>query len=90
MLKNRPQLCLALFGLILLVTILSACSNGSSPTEAETSLTPEDLFTATPELPTPTPVPAIAVINGERLPLAWYETEVTRYLIAQEALGNAG
>ena len=88
MLKNRPQLRLALFGLILLVTILSACSNGSSPTEPVASLSPEDLFTATPDQPTPTPVPAIAVINGERLPLAWYETEVTRYLIAQEALGT--
>ena len=88
MLKNRPQLRLALFGLLLLVTLLSACSNGSSPTEPIASLSPEDLFTATPDQPTPTPVPAIAVVNGERIPQAWYETEVNRYLFAQEALGT--
>ena len=88
MLNNRPQLRLAYIGLILLVTLLSACSNGSSPTEPGISLTPGELLTSTPDLPTPTPVPAIAVVNGERIPLAWYETEVNRYLIAQEALGT--
>lgn len=88
MLKNRPQFRLAYFGLIFFVMILSACSNGSSPTEPVASLTPEGLSTATPDQPSPTPVPAIAAVNGERIPLAWYETEVTRYLIAQEALGT--
>ena len=88
MLKHRSQLRLANFGLILLVIFLSACSDGSSPTEPVSSLTPEGLSTATPDQPTPTPVPAIAAVNGERIPLAWYETEVTRYLVAQEALGT--
>jgi hypothetical protein len=88
MLKHRPRLRLAYFGMIFLILFLSACSNGSSPTEPVATLAPEDLYTATPDLPTPTPVPAIAVVNGERVPLAWYETEVSRYLIAQEALGT--
>lgn len=42
----------------------------------------------TPEPPTLTPVPAAVVVNGERLPLSRFESEVERYRIAQEAAGD--
>lgn len=32
-------------------------------------------------------LPAAAVVNRERIALAWYENEVARYLVAQEAAG---
>jgi len=35
-----------------------------------------------------TPPPAAAIVNGERIPLAFFESEVQRYLIAQEASGQ--
>lgn len=87
MLKTRLQHHPSVFGLILLLALLSACSNSPSSTEPFSSLTPEEIWTATPDQPTPTPIPAIAVVNGERIPLAWYENEVNRYIIAQEASG---
>ena len=88
MLKHRNPLCLPFVGLILLVTVLSACSLGPVSTDPVSSPTPENMWTATPDQPTPTPIPAIAVVNGERLSLAWFEREVSHYLTAQEALGT--
>lgn len=73
------------FGLILMVSMLTACSQSATPTE-ETVIPPS--ATATPAEPTPTPVPAVAIVNGERLPLAWYQGELQRYLLAQENLGT--
>ncbi|MCB2209490.1 peptidylprolyl isomerase [bacterium] len=74
-----------IIGLVLLAGLLAACSQTSTPT-AEGVVTPS--ATATPSEPTPTPVPAAAIINGERLPLAWYQGELQRYLLAQENLGT--
>lgn len=51
-------------------------------------VTPVSTASPTPILPTPTPEPAIAVVNGERIPLAEFQAELQRYLQAQEALGN--
>jgi parvulin-like peptidyl-prolyl isomerase len=44
-------------------------------------------LTSTPEPPTATPVPAVATVNGEVVPLAEYEAELARYKSAQTALG---
>jgi hypothetical protein len=44
--------------------------------------------TQTPDLPSPTPIAAAAVVNGERLPLSWFENELAQYLKAQEAAGQ--
>lgn len=74
-----------ILGLILLVSLLTACSRTSTPT-VEGVVTPS--ATATPSEPTPTPVPAVAIVNGERLPFAWYQGELQRYLLAQENLGT--
>lgn len=74
-------------GFALLAVLLSACSK-SNPTEATTPTLDPNAPTPTSSEPTPTPVPAAAVVNGERIPLAWYESELQRYRIAQEAAGT--
>ena len=68
----------------LVVITLVGCS--SDPAATPTIAAPE--WTATPSEPTPTPIPAAAVVNGERIPLTWYESEVARYLLAKEAQGT--
>lgn len=65
-----------------LALLLSACQ---APTA---SVTP----TPAPPTPTvvpasPTPVPAAARVNGEIVPLAFYESEVARYEAANQSLG---
>jgi peptidyl-prolyl cis-trans isomerase C len=46
------------------------------------------LPTSTPEPPTATPVPGVATVNGEILPLVDYEAELARYKSVQAALGK--
>ncbi|MBV6395901.1 MAG: Chaperone SurA [Anaerolineales bacterium] len=69
--------------LFLLVVLLSACSLPIGPPAD----TPTPSFTSTPEPPTATPVPGIATVNGEVIPLADYDAELARYKSAQAALG---
>ncbi len=64
--------------------LISACTR-NKPTEEVTATL---ALTPTPSAPTPTSVPAAAIVNGEIIPLAWYESELQRYLIAQEAAGT--
>jgi parvulin-like peptidyl-prolyl isomerase len=73
-----------ILGLFLLGILLSACEGDPTPTETiqQPTVSPSD--TSTPELPTPTTMPLAAVVNGEGVSLAWYESEVSRYLLAQE------
>lgn len=71
--------------LLLLVLLFSACSNSTTSTEMHTVTSTETVLTPTPKAPTTTPAPAAAVVNGESIPLAWFEREVERYLLAQEA-----
>lgn len=76
---------------LLLIAILStACTETieTPPPVVETPSTEVSTLTPIPEQPTATPLPAAVVINGERIPLDWYEREVDRYLLAQEAVGN--
>lgn len=84
-LKKLPDL-----GVWLLIVLLSlsACSNQTTPETGETPTEIPPTITTTPEEPTVTLVPAAVVVNGERVPLTWFESEVARYLKAQEALGN--
>lgn len=73
---------------LLLAFLFSACSNKATPTDVPT-LTPTTLGASpTPAEPTPTPVPAVAMVNGERIPLALFESEVSRYIRAQEEMGE--
>lgn len=66
--------------------LISACSQQTT-TEAEVSPSPaQPTHTASPEAPTPTLIPAAAIVNGERIPLAWFQSELDRYLKAQEQL----
>lgn len=70
--------------IFLLAILLSACSLPIGPAAD----TPTPAFTSTPETPTATPVPGIATVNGEIIPLADYEAELARYKSAQAALGK--
>lgn len=79
-----PQSTQKLTTTILLLTFwLTACSLPIGP---EAAATPTATFT--PEPPTATPVPAIATVNGEVIPLAEYQAELARYKSAQVALGK--
>ena len=78
--------------LILILVFTSACTAAEttpvveelpSPTEPQNTPTPEE-----PQEPTPITEPAAALINGEPIPLTFFEREVERYLIAQSAMGN--
>jgi peptidyl-prolyl cis-trans isomerase C len=88
MLTTKNNLRNLIIGLILLAGLLSACSKNSTPTETLTQTDVGPSLTPTSSVPTPTPVPAAAIVNGERLPLAWVDSELQRYLLAQDALGE--
>ena len=62
---------------------LSACASffGAEPTS-----TPQ--ATSTPEPPTATPEPMALTVNGEGITVIDFDAEVTRYIAAQQALGN--
>lgn len=76
-------------GLILLVLLLAACVSDPTPTEDVLPATITPSVTATQESATATVIPAVVVVNGERVSLAWFESEVSRYLLAQENLEGA-
>jgi hypothetical protein len=67
--------------------LFSACS-GVTTEVVETTTPIMPTMTPVPEEPTPTLIPAAAIINGERLPLSWFEAELGQYLHAQEVEGQ--
>jgi len=72
--------------LLFIFIILSACS--TTPTEVLETDTPAVTDESpTPETATPTLIPAAAMVNGEPLPLSWFENELNQYIQAQEAMG---
>ncbi len=77
-----PSLCLVL------LFVLSACSSGNTPAPSATTASEAPVLTETPFEPTFTPMPAAAIVNGERIPLSWFESELVRYKLAQDALGQ--
>lgn len=76
--------------LILIAILITACTPNTEITPVIVDTPSPEIPTITPtsEPPTPTPQPAAAVVNGERIPLDWFEEEVDRYLLAQAAMGN--
>ena len=62
---------------------LSACASLIKP---EPTLTPTATFT--PEPPTATPEPMALTVNGEGITVVEFDSEVQRYIAAQEALGK--
>lgn len=80
------------FWLLLCAFLLTACSQTfETPPVVVDTQTPSPIsatITPTPETPTATLQPAAAVVNGERIPLDWFERELERYLLAQEAISN--
>jgi parvulin-like peptidyl-prolyl isomerase len=89
MFTMRKQSIKLAVGLLLMVFVIAACSNQPTPTVVETPTVGVPTGTATPVEPTPTPEPAAAIVNGERISLAFFEREVERYLLAQEAMAQS-
>lgn len=72
---------------MLLLIVISACS--SPATEVVESETPAVATESpTPEQPTPTLIPAAAIINGDPLPLSWFESELSQYIRSRESAGE--
>lgn len=84
MFTSKHQLRRPTVWLLGFIFLLSACSSAPTleVTPTQTVRLPSE--TPTPAAPTPTFEPAAALVNGERIPLAWFQSEVSRYLIAQE------
>ena len=81
--------------LIILALLLAACNSDStaSPTAlpsepAATATLSPDQPTDTPVLPTATPEPLAALVNGEALTLAEYNAELARFQAAQAETGT--
>jgi len=72
----------------LMIMLLVSCTTATPQAVKETPTITHVPSTPTPEPPTPTLIPAAAVINGERIPLTWFESELSHYKQAQEALGQ--
>lgn len=88
----RPSLQLGIIGgmpalrnllIIFVLTLLAACTPGGLIPPSET---PAPTETASP--PTPTPVPMAALVNGEGIPLVFFNEELSRFKQAREALGS--
>ena len=75
------------FWLLLLLLFVTGCAQPSTP-DADTQTPVAPTVIVTPEAPTATLVPAAAIVNGETLPLDWFERELAHYQLAQEAAGE--
>ena len=64
---------------------LSSCK--TEETQVPTATATETLVIATPT-PTPIPIPMAVVVNGEGIPLAYYEAELERFKLAYQNLGE--
>jgi peptidyl-prolyl cis-trans isomerase C len=82
---NKPA-----FWLLLVAILLNSCSQPieTPPVAEETPSATQPTFTPSPEEPTAIPQPAAAVVNGEVIPLTWFEREVERFLFAQSTVEN--
>jgi len=82
---NKPA-----FWLLFVTILLNSCSQPieTPPIAEETPSPTQPTFTPSPEEPTAVPQPAAAVVNGEVIPLTWFEREVERFLFAQAAAEN--
>ena len=70
--------------LIVLIVLLSACSSAPAPGETPTLTEAVETPTPTAGEPTPVPEPAAAIVNGGRIPLAWFQSEVARFRLTRE------
>jgi peptidyl-prolyl cis-trans isomerase C len=78
------------FWLLFVTILLSSCSQPIEiPPDVEELPSPTlPTFPPSPEEPTAIPQPSAAVVNGEVIPLTWFEREVERFLFAQSAVEN--
>jgi peptidyl-prolyl cis-trans isomerase C len=84
MLSSKLQTRLAIFWSLAIILLFSACSSTPSTEVVPSSTVDTETATSIPVEPTAIPEPAAAVVNDERIPLAWFESEVARYVIAQD------
>lgn len=71
---------------LMVLLLFTGCSESVSPV-SNTDTPAAPTVTLTPEAPSPTPIPAAAIVNGERLPLSWFDRELAHYSLAQEVSG---
>ena len=77
---NIKYIYLILLMMVIFAIGVTGCSNSAPPTATPDTDLP--LPTETPFIPSPTPEPLAAVVNGENLLLADFEAEAQRYLLA--------
>ena len=95
---QKKSLIRSLFLLLIIFSVfgLSACERGNPPVDPNPSLTtpitsdPQvEISTPTEALPpTPTEIPAAALVNGEAIPLTYYQNEVLRFRDSQAGKTN--
>jgi parvulin-like peptidyl-prolyl isomerase len=84
MTSSRPKWTLPLLGACLALA-LAACNLPQL-----SASTPTPVFTLTPSVtPTVTPLPGALTVNGQGITVAEFDAAVTRYLQAQQGLGQA-
>jgi peptidyl-prolyl cis-trans isomerase C len=78
------------FWLLFVTFLFSSCSQPieMTPVVEESPSPTQPTLIPTPEQPTSIPQSAAAVVNGEVIPLTWFEREVARYLIPQSDAEN--
>jgi len=89
--KDLSRLAVCWLALLMVAVLVVAC-RPTAPATTEVLLTPTSQPatnsipspTATPFEPSPTPIPAIANVNGESIFLAAYQAELARYSAARE------
>lgn len=83
MLNQKTSTRLAMVAFVALLLVLAACQKAATPTAVispQAILTPTASVPATPtQQPSPTLEPAAALVNGEVIPLSYFNNEVWRY-----------
>lgn len=92
--KQTPKKPRKTIFLMVLILLLSACTNNQTativyPPTTEILVPTNTEVLKTAEVITPTEIPAAAIVNGEPISLEFFEGEVARYLAAQDANAEA-
>ena len=80
----NTRTCFRLITLILLLTLTACGTSQAAPTPTLAPATQ----TSVPPTPTATPIPSIATVNDEVIPLEAFNAELRRFQQAQEVLGT--
>jgi peptidyl-prolyl cis-trans isomerase C len=94
--KTSPLQSIFLLTMLLILIFISACKPTQNPVETElpqpesTGELPAVVISTPTEAlpPTPTEIPAAAIVNGEVIPLSYYQNELLRYRDSQTGKTN--